>query len=148
MHLFPQVREALLTVMKEAAPRAWVRQCGRFVPMVQRLSNRKALVLDVLSMRFRARAAAFGMKVIAVDCDPVPPSPEVKEVWGSDRLDELLRTSDVVASGLPLTKDTHHIFNKIRINQHIIINISHSTFASLISILANPQLIAQQWNIL
>ena len=32
--------------------------------------------------------------------------------WGSDRLDELLRTSDVVASGLPLTKDTHHIFNK------------------------------------
>jgi phosphoglycerate dehydrogenase-like enzyme len=57
------------------------------------------------------RAAAFGMKVIAVDCDPVPPSPEVKEVWGSDRLDELLRTSDVVASGLPLTKDTHHLFN-------------------------------------
>ena len=57
------------------------------------------------------RAAAFGMKVIAVDCDPVPPSPEVKEVWGSERLDELLRTSDVVASGLPLTKDTHHLFN-------------------------------------
>lgn len=57
------------------------------------------------------RAAAFGMKVIAVDCDPVPPSPEVPQVWGSDRLDELLRTADVVASGLPLTKDTHHIFN-------------------------------------
>ena len=57
------------------------------------------------------RAAAFGMKVIAVDCDQVPPSPEVKEVWGSDRLDELLKTADVVASGLPLTKDTNHIFN-------------------------------------
>ena len=61
VHLFPQVREALLTVMKEAAPRAWVRQCGRAVPLIRRLSNRKALVLDVLSARFRARAAAFGI---------------------------------------------------------------------------------------
>lgn len=57
------------------------------------------------------RAAAFGMTCIAVDCDPVPPSPEVREVWGSERLDELLRTADVVTSGLPLTKDTHHLFN-------------------------------------
>ena len=46
-----------------------------------------------------------------IDYSPVPPSPEVKEVWGSERLDELLRISDVVASGLPLTKDTHHLFN-------------------------------------
>ena len=27
-HLFPQVREALLDVVKEMAPQAWVRQCG------------------------------------------------------------------------------------------------------------------------
>ena len=57
------------------------------------------------------RAAAFGMKCIAVDCDPVAPSPEVAEVWGSNRLDELLKTADVVASGLPLTRDTRNIFN-------------------------------------
>ena len=57
------------------------------------------------------RAAAFGMRCIAVDCDAVPPSPEVPEVWGSNRLDELLRTSDVVTSGLPLTPDTRNIFN-------------------------------------
>ena len=57
------------------------------------------------------RAAAFGMKVIAVDSDPVPPSPEVPEVWGSDRFDELLKTADIIASGLPLTKDTRHLFN-------------------------------------
>jgi phosphoglycerate dehydrogenase-like enzyme len=57
------------------------------------------------------RAKAFGMHCIAVDCDPVPPSPEVSEVWGSNRLDELLRTSDVVTSGLPLTKDTRNLFN-------------------------------------
>jgi phosphoglycerate dehydrogenase-like enzyme len=57
------------------------------------------------------RAAGFGMRCIAVDCDPVPPSPEVAEVWGSNRLDELLRTSDVVTSGLPLTRDTRNLFN-------------------------------------
>lgn len=57
------------------------------------------------------RAGAFGMRCIAVDCDPVPPSAEVPEVWGSNRLDELLSTSDVVTSGLPLTRDTRNIFN-------------------------------------
>lgn len=57
------------------------------------------------------RAAAFGMRCIAVDCDPVPSSAEVPEVWGSNRLDELLSTSDVVTSGLPLTRDTRSIFN-------------------------------------
>jgi phosphoglycerate dehydrogenase-like enzyme len=56
------------------------------------------------------RAAAFGMRCIAVDCDPVAPSPEVAEVWPSERLDELLRESDVVASGLPLTPATRAIF--------------------------------------
>ena len=57
------------------------------------------------------RAVGFGMRCIAVDCDAVPPAAEVPEVWGSNRLDELLRTSDVVTSGLPLTRDTRNIFN-------------------------------------
>ena len=29
VHLFPQVREPLLEMVKEVAPQAWVRQCGR-----------------------------------------------------------------------------------------------------------------------
>jgi predicted glycoside hydrolase/deacetylase ChbG (UPF0249 family) len=62
VHLFPQVREALLEVMKEAAPQAWVRQCGRAVAPAQRFSDRKALVLDLLSRTFRARAAAHGIR--------------------------------------------------------------------------------------
>lgn len=57
------------------------------------------------------RAKAFGMRCVAVDCDPVPPSDEVAEVWGSDRLDELLRISDVVASGLPLAPQTRNLFD-------------------------------------
>jgi predicted glycoside hydrolase/deacetylase ChbG (UPF0249 family) len=61
VHLFPQVREALLAVVKEAAPRAWVRQCGRAVPWLRRLSNGKALVLDLLSNRFRSQAGGLGI---------------------------------------------------------------------------------------
>lgn len=57
------------------------------------------------------RAAAFGMHCIAVDCDPVPPTPEVPEVWGTERFDELLATADVVACGLPLSPATRGIFD-------------------------------------
>lgn len=62
VHLFPQVREALLEVVKEAAPHAWVRQCGRPPNLPGRFNDRKALVLDALSRRFRARAAGLGIK--------------------------------------------------------------------------------------
>ncbi len=59
VQLFPQVRDAFLTVVKSKAPLAWVRQCGRNVPFVRRFADRKALLLDVLSRGFRARAAQF-----------------------------------------------------------------------------------------
>jgi chitin disaccharide deacetylase len=54
--LFPGVREAFLAAVKEAAPDAWVRQCGRNRPLTERLASPKALVLDVLSAQFRRRA--------------------------------------------------------------------------------------------
>jgi hypothetical protein len=57
--LFPQVRDAFLRAVKEAAPKAWVRQGGRH-PSPQsaaaRLGAPKALLLDLLSRQFRARA--------------------------------------------------------------------------------------------
>src|SRR5271168_706773 len=46
VHLFPQIRDAFLRVTKEAAPDAWVRQCGRVVPALRRFGDRKALLLD------------------------------------------------------------------------------------------------------
>ncbi len=58
------------------------------------------------------RAAAFGMNCIAVDAEPLAGTAEVSEVWGVERLDELFASSDVVASGLPLTKDTKEIFGE------------------------------------
>lgn len=61
VHLFPQVREAVLAVVRETMPRAWIRQCGRMGPLGERFADRKGLLLDVLSHRMRARAAAFGL---------------------------------------------------------------------------------------
>jgi predicted glycoside hydrolase/deacetylase ChbG (UPF0249 family) len=57
VQLFPQVRDAFLAAVKEAAPNAWVRQGGRKQPLAQRLGTPKALVLDILSAQFRTRAA-------------------------------------------------------------------------------------------
>jgi predicted glycoside hydrolase/deacetylase ChbG (UPF0249 family) len=59
--LFPQVRDAFLAAVKQAAPEAWVRQGGRQQPRRLRLGSPKALVLDVLSAQFRRRAARAGI---------------------------------------------------------------------------------------
>ena len=58
VHLFPQIGPALLDVVRATAPTAWVRQCGRTAPAAARLGDRKGLFLDLLSFRFRRRAAA------------------------------------------------------------------------------------------
>ena len=62
VQLFPQISGALLEVVKARAPGAWLRQCGRLVPLGQRFGDRKGLLLDVLSVRFRRRAAALGLR--------------------------------------------------------------------------------------
>jgi predicted glycoside hydrolase/deacetylase ChbG (UPF0249 family) len=57
VQLFPQVRDAFLSAVKEAAPKAWVRQGGRRQPLAQRLRMPKALIIDLLSVQFRRDAA-------------------------------------------------------------------------------------------
>lgn len=61
VQLFPQIRDAFLTAVQRAAPRAWVRQCGRNQSLTRRLSQPKALLLDSLSVQFRARAHRAGI---------------------------------------------------------------------------------------
>ncbi|HEV7409434.1 MAG TPA: ChbG/HpnK family deacetylase [Bradyrhizobium sp.] len=57
VQLFPQVRDAFLAAVKEAAPKAWVRQGGRHQGLVQRLGTPKALFIDMLSAQFRRSAS-------------------------------------------------------------------------------------------
>lgn len=61
VQIFPQVRGAFLSAARNAAPGAWVRQCGRSQPLAQRLGSPKALLLDVLSAGFRREAARNGI---------------------------------------------------------------------------------------
>jgi chitin disaccharide deacetylase len=59
--LFPQIRDAFLAAVKQAAPNAWVRQGGRNQSLAVRLGSPKALVLDVLSAQFRTHASRAGI---------------------------------------------------------------------------------------
>jgi predicted glycoside hydrolase/deacetylase ChbG (UPF0249 family) len=65
VHLFPQIAGAVLQTVREQAPTTWVRQCGRARPQANRFSDRKGLLLDILSIRVQRRAAALGIR-----CNP------------------------------------------------------------------------------
>ncbi|HUC51190.1 MAG TPA: ChbG/HpnK family deacetylase [Xanthobacteraceae bacterium] len=62
IHVFPQIGEALLRAMKNAAPQAWVRQCGRAPAAPKNLSDPKGYILDALSARFRRLAEQSGVR--------------------------------------------------------------------------------------
>jgi predicted glycoside hydrolase/deacetylase ChbG (UPF0249 family) len=61
VHLFPQVRHAVLDATRRLSPKAWVRQCGSSLPLHRRLTDPKGLLIDWLSREFRARADRFGI---------------------------------------------------------------------------------------
>jgi predicted glycoside hydrolase/deacetylase ChbG (UPF0249 family) len=58
VHLFPRIDACVLSVVRRTVPGAWVRQCGR---AARSPLDRKALVLDLLSRRFRRQARARGV---------------------------------------------------------------------------------------
>ena len=62
IHVFPQIREAALRVIKQSAPQAWLRQCGRPKTARKSLADPKGYILDVLSGRLRALAAKYGVR--------------------------------------------------------------------------------------
>jgi predicted glycoside hydrolase/deacetylase ChbG (UPF0249 family) len=58
---FPVVRDALLDAVASAAPKAWIRQCGRAAGARRSAADLKSFVLDRLSGGLRARANRRGM---------------------------------------------------------------------------------------
>jgi hypothetical protein len=62
VQLFPQIRDAVVTVARELAATAWLRQCGSVLPMARKSSERKRILLDYLSRSFRRRATALGLR--------------------------------------------------------------------------------------
>ncbi len=61
------------------------------------------------------RAAAFGMRVLAVDAYPGVKPDHVEALWGLEGLDDLLAQSDVVVVTVPYTPDTDHMIGEEQI---------------------------------
>ncbi len=62
VHLFPLIRDAVLGVIKDKAPDAWLRQCGSASSLRIALSDRKGLFIGFLSRGFRRRAHRLGLR--------------------------------------------------------------------------------------
>ncbi len=86
------------------------------------------------------RAAAFGMRVLAVDpvCRSVPGV--VEDVWPTARLNDLLHASDFVVIAAPHTPETFKLFNRQRIREMkrsaYLINIGRGVIVDLESLTA------------
>ncbi|MFP6769190.1 MAG: D-2-hydroxyacid dehydrogenase [Planctomycetaceae bacterium] len=78
----------------------------QFVPWD--LNGRTAGVIGLggIGRRYAKIAAAFGMRVIAVDLHSPPKPDEVEELWGLDRLNDLCAEADVVMIACPATQET------------------------------------------
>jgi predicted glycoside hydrolase/deacetylase ChbG (UPF0249 family) len=61
VHLFPQVRDAVLDAAQRLAPGAWVRQCVSAGRLHTRLNDPKGLLVDALSRAVRRRARKLGI---------------------------------------------------------------------------------------
>jgi phosphoglycerate dehydrogenase-like enzyme len=57
------------------------------------------------------RSRAFGMDVLAVDIEDVPPCDDVSQLWRMDRFHEMLGLCDVVTIGCPLSPQTRGLFD-------------------------------------
>jgi predicted glycoside hydrolase/deacetylase ChbG (UPF0249 family) len=62
IHVFPQIREAALRAIRQNAPQAWLRQCGRPPAARKGLADPKGLILDALSAKLRRLAAQYGVR--------------------------------------------------------------------------------------
>jgi phosphoglycerate dehydrogenase-like enzyme len=83
------------------------------------------------------RAGGFGMRVLAVDRFPDrhQATNEVAEVWGPERLDDLLGASDFVVIAAPQTPETTGLFNAERLSRMkrtgILINVGRGAIVVL-----------------
>ncbi|MBW3600574.1 MAG: D-2-hydroxyacid dehydrogenase [Planctomycetes bacterium] len=68
--------------------------------------------LGSIGAEIARRAAAFNMRVVAVDPARAEPPPEVEKLWKPGRLDELLAQSDWIVVAAPHTPETEKMFRR------------------------------------
>jgi phosphoglycerate dehydrogenase-like enzyme len=115
-HLAEQAFALLLALTRGVAIAIRERRWNARIPIRLRsweLGGRTAglVALGGTGVEIAHRAKAFGMRVIAVDPEPVAVPPEVEARWGLDRFHDLLAQSDVVFISAPLTDQSRRMFN-------------------------------------
>ena len=93
----------------------WRQYDNQFVELNQ--ATMGILALGDIGRAVARRAHGFGMEVYAVDARPSEPPPEVKEVWGLDRLNDLLEISDWFVITAPLTPETRGLIDRERLGK-------------------------------
>ena len=86
---------------------------GNFVEMAR--TTMGILGFGDIGMAIARRALGFEMKVYAVDKHPRTPPPGVEEVWGLDKLDEMLSISDWFVVTAPFTAETQGLIDAGRL---------------------------------
>jgi len=64
-----------------------------------------------IGRRYARIAVAFGMRVVSVDLHLTEKPENVDELWPMDRLDELLKVSDVVLVACPFSSETYNLLD-------------------------------------
>lgn len=116
VHLAEQAFGLLLAVTRGIAISLREKRWDARIPIRLRsweLSGRTAglVALGGTGVEIAKRAAAFGMRVIAMDPEDVAVPAEVESLWGTDRFYDLLAESDVVFVSAPLTDETRNLFD-------------------------------------
>ncbi len=91
--------------------REWHQMEGYRLPREIMGSTMGIIGYGAIGRAIAQRAVGFGMNVVAVDVNPMMDVPHVPEVWGIDRLHDLMAQSDVVALAAPYTKESHHLLD-------------------------------------
>ena len=91
-------------------------ESGKYAAKMVELSGSTMGILGLgdIGMAIARRAHGFGMEVYGVDKRPLP-APEVREVWGPERLDDLIGMSDWFVVTVPLTPETEGLIDRRRI---------------------------------
>ena len=106
------IREGILAQEQ----RSWAKGRPARTKMVELTGSTMGIVgLGAVGRALAKRAAAFGLRVIAVDLYPESRPDEVSALWGLDRLGELLRESDYVVITVPWTPQTEGMIGKAQI---------------------------------
>src|SRR5207302_8087713 len=93
-------------LLEDKQARRWERAAPGQGARELRGATLRILALGKIGSEIARRGRGFDTELRAVDLNRQASAPGVSEVWGIERLDELLRVSDYLAIAIPITDRT------------------------------------------